>query len=301
MLAAFRSQQRLPLFHLYGEPPDDRACDFIHIETIPSRSTRYGWIIDAHRHRNLFQILLIERGGGEMIYDAATISLGAPAAVLVPPNVAHGYRFVPEFTDGWIVSFTEDAAQPFGDRSPFALPQLRALSARPVVPLNNDVSTKRLFTLCDDLYKEGLSAGVGFHHAMRGLLAVIAIEVIRLAGIESELQARGPASNKATVSALERLIEEHFQQERHVAFYAEKLAMTPDRLNDHVRRSAGTTAGRLIRQRVLAEAKRRLVFTNEPIRRIATDLAFSDQSHFIRFFRQNTGTTPHMFREQRDA
>jgi hypothetical protein len=77
MLAAVRSQQKLPLFHLYGEPPDDQAFDFIHIETIPSRSIRYGWIIDAHRHRNLFQILVIERGGGEMMHDATTISLNA--------------------------------------------------------------------------------------------------------------------------------------------------------------------------------------------------------------------------------
>ena len=28
----------LPLFHLYGDPPDDSAFDFIHIETIASRS-----------------------------------------------------------------------------------------------------------------------------------------------------------------------------------------------------------------------------------------------------------------------
>jgi len=27
----------------------------------------------AHRHRNLFQVLLIERGGGEMTYEAASL------------------------------------------------------------------------------------------------------------------------------------------------------------------------------------------------------------------------------------
>ena len=54
----------LPLFHLYGDPPDDQAFDFIHIETISSRSSVHDWTIRAHRHRNLFQILLIVRGGG---------------------------------------------------------------------------------------------------------------------------------------------------------------------------------------------------------------------------------------------
>ena len=45
----------LPLFHLYGDPPDDQAFDFIHIETIASRSSVHDWTIRAHRHRNLFQ------------------------------------------------------------------------------------------------------------------------------------------------------------------------------------------------------------------------------------------------------
>src|SRR5204862_3184126 len=83
----------LPLFHLYGDPPDDQAFDFIHVETIASRSSQHDWLIRAHRHRNLFQILLIERGGGEMTFEAANLSFAAPAAILVPPTTAHGFRF----------------------------------------------------------------------------------------------------------------------------------------------------------------------------------------------------------------
>ena len=84
-------------------------------------------------------------------------------------------------------------------------------------------------------------------------------------------------------------MEEHFRKERLLSFYADKLAMTPDRLNDHVKRATGVTAGHLIRQRVLTEAKRQLVFTGAPIHEIAYDLAFSDPSHFTRFFRKQTG------------
>src|SRR5215813_1773399 len=100
----------LPLFHLYGDPPDDQAFDFIHIETIASRSSIHDWTIRAHRHRNLFQILLIERGGGEMTFEAATIAFDAPCAILVPATIAHGFRFRPALTDGWVMTFTEDVA-----------------------------------------------------------------------------------------------------------------------------------------------------------------------------------------------
>ena len=75
--------------------------------------------------------------------------------------------------------------------------------------------------------------------------------------------------------------------------------MTVDRLNDHVKRSTGVTAGHLIRQRVLTEAKRQLVFTTQPIKTSPKSLAFADPSHFARFFRKHTGTTPHGFRDQR--
>ena len=80
--------------------------------------------------------------------------------------------------------------------------------------------------------------------------------------------------------------------------YGEQLGMTIDRLNDHVKRATGVTAGHLVRQRVLSEAKRQLVFTAQPIQDIADELAFSDPSHFARFFRKHTGTTPHEFRDQ---
>jgi AraC family transcriptional activator of pobA len=288
----------LPLFHLYGDPPDEQAFDFIHIETISSRSSIHDWTIRAHRHANLFQILLIERGGGEMTFEAATSVFAAPAAILLPATVAHGFRFQPTVTEGWVVSFTEDVTHALGERSGEAMARLKALATQPLVPVADTAEVKRLSALCADLYEERFLAREGFRLAMRGYLALIAIEVARLAAsrARSGMVTLRPAD--PTVEKLRRLVEENFRRERLLGFYAEKLSMTPDRLNDHVKRATGVTAGHLIRQRVLTEAKRQLVFTNQPIHEIAYDLAFSDPSHFARFFRQQTGTTPQAFREQ---
>jgi AraC family transcriptional regulator, transcriptional activator of pobA len=286
----------LPLFHLYGDPPDDSAFDFIHIETIASRSSVHDWTIRAHRHRNLFQVLLIEKGGGEMSFEAATAEFAAPAVILVPATIAHGFRFTPQITDGWVVSFTEDVADTLGDQSGEALARLKAVATE---PLASAMETKRLSALCADLYEEDSLAREGHRLAMRGLLALIAIEVVRLAASRARSGTVTLSRSDARVDELRRLVDEHFRKERLLRFYAEKLAMTPDRLNDHVKRAAGVTAGHLIRQRVLTEAKRQLVFTNQAIHEIAYDLAFSDPSHFTRFFRKQTGTTPQAFREGR--
>src|SRR6516164_7180575 len=109
----------LPLFHLYGDPPDDQAFDFIHIE----------------------------RGGGEMTFDVSKLAFEAPAAILVPAAIAHGFRFEPNATDGWVISFTEDAAGAIADRSGEAVARLRALAAEPVVPLDNETVRGRLSAL----------------------------------------------------------------------------------------------------------------------------------------------------------
>jgi len=299
--AAMLRSSALPLFHLYGDPPDDQAFDFIHVETISSRSSIHDWTIRVHRHRNLFQILLIARGGGEMTFETQVIPFEAPAAIIVPATIAHGFRFLPEATEGWVLTFTEDVARGLGERSGDAIAALRALAADPVVPLSGDAEVDRISRLCADLHEERFLARQGYRFAMRGYLALIAIAVARLAASRARTGAATLMPADPTVDALRYLVEEHFRQERRLAFYAGKLAMTPDRLNDHVKRAAGVTAGHLIRQRVLTEAKRQLVFTSQPIHEIAYDLTFADPSHFARFFRKQTGITPQAFRDRGDS
>ena len=290
------SAQSLPLFHLYGDPPDEQAFDFIHIETIVSRSQIHDWMIRAHRHRNLFQILLIERGGGEMIFEASSLDFAAPAAIIVQPNAVHGFRFRPGDTNGWVVSFTEDVANTIAEQSAEALARLRALAADPIVKLESGDEIARLSALCNDLYQERFLAREGHRLATRALLALIAIEAARLAASRARSGSVTLAPADPTLQALRELVENHFRKERQIAFYAGRLHMTTDRLNDLVKRATGVTAGHLIRQRVLTEAKRELVFTNRVISEIAYDLSFSDPSHFARFFRKQTGKTPQDFR-----
>ena len=289
----------LPLFHLYGDPPDDQAFDFIHVETIASRSSVHDWTIRAHRHRNLFQILADRarrrrndlRGGAAAVCRARRHPGAGGDRARFPLRARR--------TEGWVLSFTEDAAFALADRAGEALSRLRALAAHPIVPIADETERARLSALCAELFEEGSLAREGYRMAMRGLLALIAVGVARLAASRARTGSVTLQPADATVAQLRALVDEFFRSEHQLGFYAEKLGMTVDRLNDHVKRATGVTAGHLIRQRLLTEAKRQLVFTTQPIQDIAQELAFSDPSHFARFFRKHTGTTPHEFRDQR--
>ena len=281
----------LPFFHLYGEPPDPLAFNFVHAETIPSRCSLHDWRICVHRHANLLQILLIEHGGGEVQYETSMIPFHAPAIIVVPPTMAHGFHFQSS-TSGWVVSFTEDVARTFGDASGDTVARLKRLTMAPVASIaENDMA--RLSDLSARLSEERLLSREGFHVAVNSYLALIAIEVGRLA------MGRGVTAahyNDTVIEKLLELIEAHFRSRRLLNFYAAKLAMTPDGLSKHVKRMTGATAGQLIRRRVVAEAKRQLAFSDQPINDIAYDLAYADASHFVRSFRKETGVTPRTFR-----
>ena len=134
-------------------------------------------------------------------------------------------------TDGWVVSFTEDVTQALGERSGEALARLKALAAEPVIRSRARRGETAVGAV-SELHEERFLAREGFRLAMRGLLALIAIEVARLAASRARSGTVTLAPTDATVEALRRLVEEHFRQERLLGFYAEKLAMTPDRLND---------------------------------------------------------------------
>jgi len=199
----------LPLFHLYGDPPDDQAFDFIHIETIASRSSIHDWTIRAHRHRNLFQILLIGGGGGEMTYEAAIVPFEAPCAMLVPSTTAHGFRFRPA-TDGWVITFTEDVAEALGDRRNEAMARMlewgRMAADKSQSPFDRFAAAalidlqKREFEKAEDKLKTVAESGKAnfFWHFIR---AATAAENLDFRAAERELSSAlelEPANRRAT-------------------------------------------------------------------------------------------------------
>lgn len=94
-----------------------------------------------------------------------------------------------------------------------------------------------------------------------------------------------------------KLVESHMTEQHSVQYYADKLCITPNYLNEIVTSTKGISAKQYIRNKVMDEAKRLLTYTDLPISDIAFELHFSTVSYFIRSFRQYTGPTPLLYRK----
>lgn len=92
------------------------------------------------------------------------------------------------------------------------------------------------------------------------------------------------------------LVELHFKEKRLPREYAAMMHITPHHLNQVVQHFVNVSAGVLIRNRILLEAKRLLVNDAGTASGIAYFLNFSDNSYFVRFFKKYTGVTPDAFR-----
>lgn len=99
------------------------------------------------------------------------------------------------------------------------------------------------------------------------------------------------------LKSFQHLIDKHFRTIKLPKEYAEFLYVTPNHLNALCQDLLGKTAGDLIRDRVLLEAKRLLTNADLTVTEVAYDLNFQDNSYFNRFFKKNVGVTPDDFRK----
>ena len=92
------------------------------------------------------------------------------------------------------------------------------------------------------------------------------------------------------------LVDEHFRTKKQVQDYADLLHKSPKTLSNIFSSCKLPSPLRVIHERVEAEAKRLLLYSNKSSKEIADILGFEDQSSFSRFFKNMTGESPVQYR-----
>ncbi|WP_302589802.1 helix-turn-helix domain-containing protein [uncultured Muribaculum sp.] len=93
-----------------------------------------------------------------------------------------------------------------------------------------------------------------------------------------------------------QLVESEFRRERSVAYYANRLCVSPKHLSSMVKEASGRTAGDWIDSYVIMEAKALLKNTGMTVQEISQALNFANQSFFGKYFKHLTGISPRMYR-----
>ena len=98
------------------------------------------------------------------------------------------------------------------------------------------------------------------------------------------------------IRSFNRLVEQHFREQHSVAFYATELNRSPKTLAHLFKKAQQPSPLQTIQSRIIVEAKRLLIGTDNSISEIAFDLGFEQVSSFSRMFKKQVGASPQSFR-----
>lgn len=101
-----------------------------------------------------------------------------------------------------------------------------------------------------------------------------------------------------TFKRFKKFIEIHYKRENSLPFYAGLLSMSVHNLNEIVKKVTGRTAGEVVRDRTMMEAKRLLIHSHFAIGQISEELGYKDFSYFSRQFKNQEGLSPAEYRKR---
>lgn len=98
--------------------------------------------------------------------------------------------------------------------------------------------------------------------------------------------------------AFTQLVMQHYNDNRNVAWYAEKLGITHAHLCSIVKQSTGKTCADIISSMVIMDAKSQLKSTQQSIQAISDSLNFANMSFFGKYFKRHVGMSPLEYRNK---
>ena len=286
---------KIPNYALYGETAQPVWHESLHVESISQRSGAHNWEIAAHRHEGLLQLLYLQSGAGEVLFDSDHVQARAPCVVYVPAQVVHGFHWAGA-VEGQVITA---AQHPLESIAQVLAPNLLAQVRKPqVIALPQwDAEEDPLLPLCSALREEYHNRAREHVACSMSLLLTLVIQVLRHEPQARAGEQRLPSRRSQQLTRFRELVDMHYRAHWSLGDYAGELGLTLATLGRLCQEHLGMTPMNVIHARLVLEAKRALGHSSLSVKEIAHELGFVDVGYFSRFFRKHSGVSPSGFRE----
>ena len=239
---------------------------------------------EPHRH-GYYEIFFFETAGGHHSIDFEDFIIEANSIHAVSPGQVHTLSRSQE-GNATFITFSKEVFQENQDA-------IKNLIEYPF--LNNNSSLKKLEVDSEafaeiTFYINKLKENLTNKEKSRKWLELILV-YIKDSFIKQYALSEGFVKSE-DFKKFKLLLEQNYHEQHLSSWYADKLNLTPNKLNDLMKLHTGETVGQNINNRIVLEAKRLIKHSLVSFKEIAYDLGFNDPAYFTRFMKTNTGKSP---------
>ncbi len=255
-----------------------------------------GLMTVPHRAQ-FYHIIWIEQGKGTHFVDFEPMEVKDNSIILIPHNSVNLFDKNGRY-HGKAVLFTNSFFCKNDQDSQFLHASMLFSDLYKTATINIDPQTSDLSIILNAMETEyQRHPDTAQYHILHNMLHIFLLQA------ERELRKQGfqelkPSVHLDNLLSFKALLSQNFRTEKSVNKYATDLAISEKQLHKATTTLLGKTPKQIIDERILLEAKRLLVHSNQSVKEIAYELGYEEPTNFIKYFRKHTDTTPAEFRAQ---
>lgn len=232
-----------------------------------------------------FNIILFERAKGYIQIDEYRYALEDKMAIVVFPGQIVSC-LLEEPTIGHYLAATRERYETMTSIGNMPLGKSKPISAFKLTKANFDVLSQEFMEIKKLMNKQQRLVSEILINRFKTIYLILKSKCIdsRLQHIED---IRNPLAKKFI-----QLLEETYRDNKSVKYYATAIHVSPNYLNRLAKEHFGVPAKQFVKDRILTEAKRLLMGTDQSIKLIAHHLGFKSIANFSNFFKKESGFYP---------
>ncbi|GAA3929945.1 helix-turn-helix domain-containing protein [Chitinophaga oryziterrae] len=242
------------------------------------------------------ELIWITKGTGSMNVDLKEYALAENSVFCITPGQVHQLK-VEQDMEGYLFLFTENFL--FKNEHEFD-PMYHSgffdtFSKSTNIRIQDDISAE-IYEITQKMMKECGNRYPFKAEILRRYFKIFLIYLTRQ--FPTVLKTTMQSRNIELAEKFKSYLEKNFRKQKKVADYARLLSVTPNYLNEIVKKITGYPASHHIRQRIVLEAKRQAAYSDVCMKEVAWQLGFSDIAHFSKFFKNSTGINFSEFKKE---
>ncbi|WP_310993985.1 helix-turn-helix domain-containing protein [Aequorivita marina] len=263
-------------------------------------SKHEGHTTKPHIH-SYFQIIWFKQGNGKHFIDFEAHDVIDNTILFVAKNQVHYFDHNTDY-QGVLLHFNENFIVQNDNEIDFFLksnlfnnPYLQPLCAlkKPTANIFDEYITqiKREFSNPDEFGKEEL---------LKSYLKAFLIQIQRVKQACEQTEENTAVvfdEKKIQLVKFINLIDENYIKGFTVSEYAKLLSISSRTLSDLTNQQLNKTPSQMIKERIVLEAQRLLLYSDLNVNQIGYRLGFDDPSYFVKYFKKHTKQSPSEFRK----